>query len=159
MKNIISCNFYSLYSLKKAYCLIILLCFSMLIFQGCAMKWVSDYDARLATEIIDVSKQVDTFYGELIETEDANRGYDKFKDRYIQIEVNIRALLVQNMARQLNDESISIAETILEKWLKYKTKHKLAGIYKSTLAKNHRKRFTRLFTAMSVAEEAKRSDK
>ena len=61
----------------------------------------------------------------------------------------------------------------MEKWLKYKDKHRenwakyqlpdgdsnkieAKDIYKDTLAKNHRKRFTRLFTAMSVAEEAKK---
>lgn len=124
--------------------------------QGCTIKLVADYDAKVAQEIINVSKEVDKFYGELIETSDSDRTYNRFKDKYIKIEVDIRALIVQNKSRPLNDESISIAETTLDKWLKYKKSHKEKNTYKVDLAKNHRKRFTRLFTAMSVAEEAKK---
>lgn len=141
--------------------------------SGCAIKLVADYDAKIAQENINVSRQVDKFYGQLLETTYSDRSYDAFKDRYIEIEVNIRALVVQNKARPLNDESISIAETILEKWTKYKDQHKenwakyqlpdgdenkieAKHIYKDVLIDNHRKRFTRLFTAMSVAEEAKK---
>ena len=130
--------------------------FVAVLIQGCAIKLVADYDANVAQEIINVSKEVDKFYGDLIETSDSVRTYAKFKERYIQIEVNIRALIVKNKARPLNDESISIAETTLAKWLKYKDKHKEKGSYKAALAKIHRKRFTRLFTAMSVSEEAKK---
>ena len=147
--------------------------FILVFAQACSIKLVADYDAKVAQEIIEVSKQVDQFYGELLETSYPERSYDNFKDQYIEIEVNIRGLVVQNKARPLNDESISIAETTLEKWIKYKNKHEenwkeyqlpdgdsnkipAEDIYKDTLAKNHRKRFTRFFTAMSVAEEAKK---
>ena len=145
----------------------------IILWQGCTVKFVADYNAEVAKQIIEVSKQVDSFYGYLLETAYLNRSYEAFKDEYIEIEVNIRALVVLNKARPLNDESIAIAETILDKWIKYKEMHKTnwdkfqnpvdesetmdaKDIYKDTLAKNHRKRFTRLFTAMSVAEEAKK---
>ena len=59
---------------------------ALLLVQGCTTKLVADYDAELAQEIINVSKQVDRFYGELIETSAANRSYDKFKNKYIEIE-------------------------------------------------------------------------
>lgn len=146
---------YRFHQLNRVYYTVPLL-IVLLFIHGCAIKLVADYDEKVAQEIINVSKQVDQFYGELIEMVESERRYEKFKDKYIQIEVNIRALILQNKARPLNEESISIAETTLEKWLKYKNAHKENNSYKSTLAKNHRKRFTRLFTAMSVAEEAKK---
>ncbi len=152
--------------------LLLMVAFVMVLLSGCAIQLVADYDAELAQEIIKVSKEVDRFYGALLETRYKDRSYEKFKDTYIDIEVNIRGLVVQNKARPLNDESISIAETTLEKWIKYKNKHKenwekyllpagdaqkiqAKDIYKDNLIRNHRKRFNRLFTAMSVAEEAK----
>jgi len=136
-------------------CIVVAL-FAVILIQGCAIQLVPDYKANVAQEIINVSKKVDIFYGKLIETSDSERNYANFKDKYIRIEADLRALIVQNKARPLNDESISIAETTLNKWLKYKKKHKENDSYKVTLAKNHRKRFTRLFTAMSIAEEAKK---
>lgn len=129
----------------------------LLFFHGCAIKLVADYDAEITKEIINLSKQVNRFYGILLEKNESKRNYDLFKEKYITIEVNLRALIIQNRARPLNEESISIAETTLEKWLKYKEKHKTNNNYKSSLAGNHRVRFNRLFTAMLVAEEAKKS--
>ena len=140
---------------------------------GCAIRLVADYDATIAEEVIRVSKEVDIFYGKLLETEYEERSYEKLKEKYIEIEADIRALVVQNKARPLNEESISIAEATLEKWIKYKEKHKenwkkyslpdgdrnkieASNIYKDNQIKNHRKRFNRLFTAMSVAEGAKK---
>lgn len=52
---------------------IIVLVGFFLIIQGCATKWVADYDAVIAQEVVTVSKQVDRFYGELIETEESER--------------------------------------------------------------------------------------
>ena len=128
----------------------------LLVLQGCATKRVADYDAAIKKEIITISKQVDTFYGELIETEESARKYDAFKEKYIEIEVGVRALIMQNKARPLNDESVSISETTIKKWIKYKNKHKSEDRYKTVLAENHRERFTRLFTAMLVAEKSKK---
>ncbi|OOZ38215.1 hypothetical protein BOW53_16245 [Solemya pervernicosa gill symbiont] len=117
---------------------------------------VSDYDARLAQEINEVSKEVDVFYGGLIETKESDRMYSKYKDKYIQIEVDIRSLLVQNKKRPLNSESSNVIEKTLNKWLKYKKAHSDTNAYKTGLAKIHRTRFTRHFSAMTAAEEAKK---
>lgn len=142
------------------------------LFNGCAVKLVADYDAQMSKEIIRISKEVDLFYGQMIEMEPEKRTYSAFKETWLKIEVDLRALILQNKARQKNEESIAIIETTLEKWLKYKAKHKqnskkatlpptdanyiaAENIYKESMLSNHRKRFTRLFTAMSVAEEGK----
>jgi len=158
-------------NLRKAPLLIGIIFISLLL-SGCPIQLVADYDAEIAKEIVHVSKQVDTFYGELLETDYPDRSYDAFKSQYISNEVNLRALVIQNNARPLNDESISIAETTLKLWIKYKNKHKenwekyshpasggetieAKNIYSDTMAQNHRKRFTKLFTAMSIAERVK----
>ncbi len=125
----------------------------------------------IAQEIIRLSKDVNKFYGKLLEMEYEERSYDKLKDKYIDIEVDIRALLIQNKVRRLNDASISISKTTLNKWIQYKKKHKenwgkyllpkdnskkisALNIYKDNLIMYHRKRFNRLLTAM-LAEEVR----
>lgn len=123
--------------------------------QGCAFKWVAEYDAALVAETLIIAKQVDRFYGHLIESSQPNRPYEKYKTQYIDIEVSLRSLMLQHKTRPLNNESIAIAQTTLDKWLKYKQAHQEKDNYKIVLAKNHRARMTRLFTAMVVAEEAK----
>ncbi len=95
------------------------------------------------------------FYGNLSELSESEREYRKFSKDYIDIESDIRSLVIRNKMRPLNEESIKISETILGEFMKYRKKHKDENLYKNTLITLHRNRLLRLFTAMSVAEQAK----
>jgi hypothetical protein len=133
-----------------------LLFFILLIsYSGCSVKLVSDYDQTTADELIRIAKEVDVFYGTMAELPDTAREYSRFSKDYVEIESDIRSLVIRNKMRPLNEESIKISETILDEFMKYRTKHKEENIYKDTLIKLHRNRLLRLFTAMSVAEQAK----
>ncbi len=133
--------------------------FSFLLFiiicSGCSVKLVSDYDQTTADELIRIAKKVDMFYGNLSELSESEREYRKFSKDYIDIESDIRSLVIRNKMRPLNEESIKISETILGEFMKYRKKHKDENLYKNTLITLHRNRLLRLFTAMSVAEQAK----
>jgi len=126
-----------------------------ILLQGCAVKYVADYDAKIEADTIQISKKVNKFYANLLETDISKRVYESSKKEYIEIEVEIRALILQSNAHPLNSQSIFISEMILEKWLKYKNNHKLNNTYKDALIVNHQKRFERLFKAMLIAEIAK----
>jgi len=123
---------------------------------SCQLKLVSDYDAGVAEAIMEMAKTVDYFYGKILESEESARPYSEYSEDYLNIEIELRALVMRNKIRPLNEESTKISETILEKWTKYRDAHKEKDTYKSVLAKLHRERFTKLFTAMSIAEEAKK---
>ena len=129
------------------------ICFSLLL--GCHVKLVSDYDQTTANELIRIAKEVDIFYGTMAELPDTAREYTKFTKDYIEIESDIRSLVIRNKMRPLNEESIKISETILDEFVKYRKKHKEENLYKNMLITLHRNRLLRLFTAMSVAEQAK----
>ena len=122
---------------------------------GCSVKLVSDYDQTTADELIRIAKKVDVFYGTMAELSVEEREYRKFSKEYIEIESDIRSLVIRNKMRPLNEESIKISEKILEEFIKYRVKHKEDNIYKNTLLKLHRDNLIRMFTAMSVAEQAK----
>ena len=129
---------------------------TLILLIGCGIKLVADYDAATYDSILSTAKQVDTFYVKLLVTPENEREYKKFVDQYITIEVEIRSLIMRSKIHPLNQESIGIAEIILAKWLKYKAAHEKQNTYKSALVQLHWQRFTRLFTAMALAEEAKR---
>lgn len=129
--------------------------FSLSVFIGCNVKLVSDYDQTTADELIRIAKEVDIFYGTMAELPDTSREYSKFSKEYVEIESDIRSLVIRNKMRPLNEESIKISETILDEFVKYRKKHKEENLYKNTLITLHRNRLLRLFTAMSVAEQAK----
>ncbi len=126
--------------------------------SGCTVKWVADYDSVAFEEIIKVGKKVDKFYGDLLELKSSDRPYLKFSAQYVEIETDIQSLVTRNNARDLNEESTQISESILKLWLKYKDAHKSKDTYSDGNAKLDRNRFIRLFAAAASAERAKNLD-
>ena len=75
--------------------------------NGCAIKLVPDYYGVTFEEIIKVGKKVDRFYGDVLETKSTDRPYQKFSERYVDIETDIRSLVTRNRARALNELLLS----------------------------------------------------
>lgn len=126
-----------------------------LLASGCSVKFVSDYDAATYEEILRVGKEVDKFYGNLLEKKDSERAYAGYSSQYVQIESDLRSLYTRNKSRPLNKESTKISESILKLWVKYKDKHKANNTYKTGNARLDRNRFVRLFLSAASAEAAK----
>lgn len=137
------------------FCFLLLMALSL---GGCAVKLVADYDSVAFEEILKVGKKVDKFYGDLLETKSNERAYQKFSDRYVDLETDIRSLVTRNKARALNEESTQISEITLKLWVKYKENHKAKDTYSDGNAKLDRNRFVRLFAAAASAERAKNLD-
>ena len=123
--------------------------------NGCAVRYVADYDASIKEEIVQVAKKVDLFFGTLLDTQTDDRKYDKFKGQYNQIETDIRGLVMKNEIRALNKESTKQANIVLELWIEDRSIHKNNDGFSDFEAKRHRKQFNRVFTAMAKGEEAK----
>ena len=134
---------------------VFLLFLAVIATTGCTVRYVADYDAVVLDEIICISKKVDMFYGEILETSADRRGYEDFKNRYIEIEADFRALLMRNEIRAFNEETTKQINIALELWLDDKAKHKEKDTVADFTAKRRRKQFARVFTAMAKGEKAK----
>jgi hypothetical protein len=86
---------------------------------GCSIKFVADYDSTTFEEILKIGKKIDRFYGDLLETPENSRQYQKYADKYVEIETDLRSLYTRNKARTLNQESAEISEIALNLGLKY----------------------------------------
>jgi hypothetical protein len=135
-----------------------LLFFLAFALAGCTVNLVADYDSVAFEEILKVGKKIDRFYGDLLETKSNERAYQKFGDRYVDLETDIRSLVTRNKARALNEDSTQISEITLKLWMKYKENHKAKDTYSDGNAKLDRNRFIRLFAAAAGAERAKKLD-
>ncbi len=122
---------------------------------GCTVKYVAEYDATIKEEIIQVSKKVDLFWGDMLDTPANERKYVKFKDKYNEIEADMRSLVMKNEIRPLNQESTRQAEIVLGLWVEDRELHRKNDSFSDFEAKQHRKQFTRAFIAMAKGEEAK----
>ena len=123
--------------------------------SGCPVKYVADYDATMKEEIVQVSKKVDLFWGNMLDTPAGERIYAKYKDRYNEIETDLRGLVTENDIRPLNKESTKQAQNALDLWVQDKELHKKNDSFTDFEAQRHRKQFIRVFIAMAKGEEAK----
>ncbi len=127
----------------------------LLILSGCTVRYVADYNAEIKDETLQIAKKVDLFWGTLIDTQKSKRKYHDFKDKYIEIETDIRILNVKNKIRAFNKTSTKQVNVLLELWLEDKKSHKNNNSFSGFIATRHRKQFLRLFTAIAKGEEEK----
>jgi len=122
---------------------------------GCTVRYVAEYDASIKDEIVHIAKKVDLFYGRLLDTSPSERQYQKYKDDYLKIEADLRALELRNEIRTFNKESTKQTKIALDLWLEDKDSHKKDNTVDDATLKLHRKQFSRVFVAMAKGEEAK----
>jgi len=125
---------------------------------GCStVKFVADYDSATLDKTLDAAKEVDLFYGKLLEAPETSRAYAKYADPYVTIEVDLRALVSRNKSRTLNDESTTISSNIVKLWDACWAAHKANNAYKSGMAKLDRDNFSEQFQSAEQDEIAKQS--
>jgi hypothetical protein len=121
---------------------------------GC-LQLIAPYDDQTVRDIFAAARAVDQFYGELLEAPAGKRQYALFSERYVQIESDLRALVLRNEVRPLNEESTEIAGNILTLWRRKKERHKLADTYLPGAAALDRDRFADMFKYAAMAEKGK----
>src|SRR6266850_8551792 len=121
---------------------------------GC-LQLIAPYDDQTVRDIFGAARAVDQFYGELIEAPAGKRHYADFSERYVQIESELRALVLRNEVRPLNGDSTEIARNILTLWRQKKERHKLADAYLPGAAALDRDRFADMFKYAAMAEKGK----
>jgi len=130
----------------------------LLSFSSC-VSLVAPYDAQVNEKILVLSKSVDKFYLNMLETTSADndgRAYKAFAKQYVDTEAELNSLLVMNKVRPLNKNSTRICEITLQFWVKYKEAHKKANMISDANIILNRIYLRDLFYDMQVASEATR---
>lgn len=134
---------------------IFLLGIFFLFLSGCSTRYIAEYDAKIKEEIVHIAKNVDLFWGALLDVELSKRQYDKFKIKYNKIESDIRGLAMKNAIREFNKESTAQTKIVLDLWVEDRATHKKQNTISTFIAKRHRSQYTKSFTAMAKGEEIK----
>lgn len=126
--------------------------------SGCKITLVPSFDAQIQEQIESTSKEIDRFYLTMMDlntNEEGGRAYEKFREGYINIEVELISLLNKNKVKPLNSHSTRICEITLEIWRKYKNEHKEDNSIPDGLIKLNMLAMSDLMYAMLVAEKGK----
>ena len=131
------------------------LAFSILLMSGCALNLVSDYDQESLQSMELLAKKVDLFYAKLAMVSPKERGFKRFNQDYVAIDVDLNALLTRQKIRAVNElttKQVVIAQNL---WSQDMQLHKQRDTISDFIVKRHRQQFNRLFLAMIKGEESK----
>jgi maltodextrin utilization protein YvdJ len=123
--------------------------------SGCALQMVSNFDMQTEQQIMDVAKKVDRFYVQLSELPKEKRTFHFSLSTYLNIEVELSALLMRQKVRELNELTTKQVEITQNLWLQDKKQHQQANSISDFLIKTRKQQYQRLFLAMIRGEQAK----
>jgi len=123
--------------------------------SGCALQMVSNFDRQTEQQIMDVAKKVDRFYVQLSELSKEKRTFHFSQSTYLNIEVELSALLMRQKVRELNELTTKQVEITQNLWLQDKKQHQQANSISDFLIKTRKQQYQRLFLAMIRGEQAK----
>ncbi|NLS11957.1 hypothetical protein HGP28_03510 [Vibrio sp. SM6] len=121
------------------------------------MQWVASYDARSVDHMYKLETKIDRFYQTLKYTPVARRGYADFRDRYFDIDVEIRALLRQQQRRANNQETVQQVTILAQLWAQDKQQHQQQNRLSDFVVERRIKQYQRLFDALIAGENAKKN--
>ncbi len=96
----------------------------LFLFSSCRVSLVPEYNARLETQIADAAKASDRLYIDLLGEEPLARNYDKFQDRYNDLEAEINSIELINQGRIKNDDFLVIIKNLKDAFQEAKEYHR-----------------------------------
>ncbi len=142
--------------IKAVHCLRLGLVLCLCLFMSaCSMSFISDYDQASMDEMQLINKKIDRFFITMTYADPADRGYEKFKDAYLDIDVELNALRTMQSVRPMNDLTVKQVDILLDLWKQERAAHQKSKGLSNFIIKLHRSQYNRLLMAMIKGESAK----
>lgn len=123
--------------------------------SACSVQQVAFFDEGSLQMAQGSSIRVDMFFARLSRRADDQRSYADSEDEYLEIAVQLNALLVRNQNRQFNELSVKQIKLLIELWESEEKSHKRRNTIPTPLLKIHRKQFQTAFASIMRAEQYK----
>jgi hypothetical protein len=109
---------------------------------SCKVIWVPDYNAKLEDQITKTARANDKLYIDMLDDLPDKRTYERYKEKYNDIEADINSIYLFNEARNNNTNLLVITNNLKEAFQEAKKYHKEnntlsngeAKAYQATLA-------------------------
>lgn len=128
----------------------------LMVLNGCSTTLVAPYDPQIRMLLVRSSVEIEEFWLQMQQTPVAERQFSHFSQYYQKIDIDLKVLLKLNQMRANNEDSTKQVENLLALWQQDIDKHKQKDSFKDFLLKRRVKEYQRMFSAMLVAENAKK---
>ena len=129
----------------------------LLALNGCSVQLISDYDRQTQQQMSMLAKKIDRLYIELSMKPAEQRQYQSFINKYIDIQVDLRALENRQQVRSMNELTLKQVELTTQLWLEDQSAHQRNNTVSDFIIKRRQSQYRRIFIAMIRGEAAKQS--
>ncbi len=126
----------------------------VLLFFSCRVTLVPEYNAQLEEQIAKAAKANDKLYIDMMDLTESARNYEKFSERYNEIESEINSIMLKNEARPKNADFLVINKNLKEAFEEAKAYHKESGTLKNGEIKAYQASLAGFWKPLYIAEIA-----
>ncbi|MBQ4839334.1 MULTISPECIES: hypothetical protein [Pseudoalteromonas] len=123
--------------------------------SGCSLNLVSDYDRASQQQMMKLMQKIDGFYLHMQHVDVPKRQYSHYASSYLNIEVDVNALLQRQKVRSLNELTIKQVEILLQLWQQARKAHQEQNSISDFIIKRRRSEYQRVLLAMIRGEKSK----
>jgi hypothetical protein len=91
---------------------------------GCRATFVPPYDASIEAQIIKTARLTDALYLGMLDVKEANRNYDLYAAKYLEVQIDINSLLLKTQIRDHNKDLLVIVQNLKKLFEQFKDDHK-----------------------------------
>lgn len=124
---------------------------------GCGTKKIPPkpaYDGIMREHVAPLAKQVDDFYRLMLQLDEGQRQFDKYRDEYDRLGHEIKALQQAGNRQPLNENALEVAEEIQTLWVQRRAEHASEKTLSDALIQLNRVDFEDLFQTLLSLESS-----
>ncbi len=126
----------------------------ILMLGSCRVTLVPEYSAQLEEQIAKTAKATDKLYIDMADVAEQGRTYEKYRERYNEIESEINSIMLKNEARPKNTDFLVINKNLKAAFQEAKNYHKENSTLKNGEIKAYQASLAGFWKPLYIAEIA-----
>ena len=107
---------------------ILLLPLLIICLLACKATFVPPYDASIEAQISKTARLTDALYLQMLDVKETDRKYEKYTAKYLDIQVDINALVLKTQVRDHNTNLLVMVQNLQKMFVQFKDDHKTKGV-------------------------------
>ncbi len=138
---------------------ILLLPFLIICLLSCKATFVPPYDASIEAQISKTARLTDALYLQMLDVREADRKYEKYADKYLDIQVDINSLLLKTQVRDHNTNLLIMVQNLQKMFVQFKEDHKTKGVLTDADVQLNMMQVNAVWAPLLLAEKALKRQK
>ncbi len=138
---------------------IIQLPFLIICLLACKATFVPPYDASIEAQISKTAQLTDALYLQMLDVKETDRKYEKYAAKYLDIQVDINALVLKTQVRDHNTNLLVMVQNLQKMFVQFKDDHKTKGVLSDADVQLNMMQVNAVWAPLLLAEKALKRQK